>query len=582
MVARLLRSLRWIPAIPLALALAACTDGTTPDVIAFDVPALTLGPSLTGSLSVRNAGPRAVGPIELRSGPVSAGGATDVPGAHLVVDPPELSTLPAGASAVLQVRIESGTLLQAGTYATELVAAIPGAETRLPVSFTMPAVTGVEAAAVQITSGPTTVRQGDVTPYRAEARDTAGAPLQGAAITWSVTPQDAGFVAPSGALVAYQPGTLTLRAHVGGLTARLDVTVSARGLGGDAVRVGEGAVLERHTSDLWLHGSYAYTGTWGARTRNGVSLWGDALNVWDLSTPTSPVRVDAVSIEARTLNDVKVRSDGALAVITHEGDNAGRNGVTFLDLADPAHPAVLSRFTQGLESGVHNAWLDGDYAYLVVDGVGNGLRILDIRDPRAPRLAASFYGGSSFLHDVYVRDGLAFLSHWNAGLIILDVGNGVAGGSPTNPVEVSRVPDLGGQTHNAWYWPESGYVFVGEEDFQSPGHMHVVDLHDLSNPVEVASFRVPGTTPHNFWLDEERGVLYLAWYERGLHALDVSGPLLGDLRAQGREVFGVEYDGQGFGCATVDGTCTWAPQLHGGLLYVSDMNNGLVVLRPTF
>ena len=33
-------------------------------------------------------------------------------------------------------------------------------------------------------------------------------------------------------------------------------------------------------------------------------------------------------------------------------------------------------------------------------------------------------------HDVYVRDGLAFLSHWDAGLIILDVGNGMAGGSP--------------------------------------------------------------------------------------------------------------------------------------------------------
>ena len=62
----------------------------------------------------------------------------------------------------------------------------------------------------------------------------------------------------------------------------------------------------------------------------------------------------------------------------------------------------------------------------------------------------------------------AFLSHWDAGLIILDVGNGIAGGSPASPVEVSRIKTVGGQTHNAWYWPAAGYVFVGEENFGRP------------------------------------------------------------------------------------------------------------------
>jgi hypothetical protein len=165
--------------------------------------------------------------------------------------------------------------------------------------------------------------------------------------------------------------------------------------------------------------------------------------------------------------------------------------------------------------------------------------------------------------------------------VILDVGNGIVGGSPTNPVEVSRV-DLDGQTHNAWYWPDAGYVFVGEEDFGTPGIMHVVDVSDLRDPIEVASFAVPGTTPHNFWLDEGSGVLFLAWYENGVRALDVSGQLLGELDRQGREVFGVQYDGPGLGCVSADGTCAWAPQLHEGLLYVSDMNNGLVVLDPSF
>ena len=174
-------------------------------------------------------------------------------------------------------------------------------------------------------------------------------------------------------------------------------------------------------------------------------------------------------------------------------------------------------------------------------------------------VVASFYGGSISLHDVYVRDGFAFLSHWNAGLIILDVGNGVAGGSPTNPVEVGRVQTAGGQTHNAWYWPAAGYVFVGEEDFATPGIMHVVDVSDMANPREVATFAVPGTTPHNFWMDEAREILYVAWYSNGIRALDVSGELTGALDQQGREIAGFLY-AQGSGAEFPEQT--WAPQLH--------------------
>ena len=259
------------------------------------------------------------------------------------------------------------------------------------------------------------------------------------------------------------------------------------------------------TSDLWVHGTVAYTGTIDI----GTGIPGNTMWAWDVSNPATPVRSASVVVDARTVNDVKIRADGTLGLITHEGSN---------------------------------------------------------------QVVASFYGGSSFLHDVYLRNGLAFLSHWDAGLIILDVSNGVAGGSPTNPVLVGRVQTVGGQTHNAWYWPAAGYVFVGEESSR-PGVVHVVDVSDLSNPEEVATFGVSGDTPHNFWLDEARGILYVAWYSRGLRAIDVGGELLGPLETQGREVGSIEYSGATF---------SWAPQLHGGLVYVSDIISGLWILRPEF
>jgi len=346
--------------------------------------------------------------------------------------------------------------------------------------------------------------------------------------------------------------------------------------------VGHGEITEQFTSDLWVHGSVAYTGTWNVRGP-GPNMAGNTLWSWDVSNPESPVRGNPLVVDARGVNDVKVRADGAIGVITHEASEDSLNGVTLFDLSNPLAPTQITRFTSTLNNGVHNAWIEGDFVYLAVDGASpnDGLRILDISDPQNPTIAASFYGGSSFLHDVYVRDGLAFLSHWDAGLIILDVGNGMAGGSPGNPVEVSRLLVSGGQTHNAWYWPATGYIFVGEEDFGTPGVLHVIDGRDLTQLTEVATYAVSGAPPHNHWLDETNEILYVGWYGNGLWAIDVSGELMGELDLQGREIASSQYADVG-DCPSPasTSTCSWAPQLHNGDIYVSDLNTGLWVLRP--
>ncbi len=431
---------------------------------------------------------------------------------------------------------------------------------------------------IRIETGPSEVRQGDVVSFGAVVTQD-GSPSE-VSVDWSVEPAGAGLIKVDGRFVAYRPGGATVVAEAQNVRAEKAITISLRGVSDRTFSVvGHGEVRDRFTSDLWLNGGFAYTGTWGTRNSGTGRFQGNRLYAWDISNPSSPTITDSVAVTAGTVNDVKIRDDGTLAVLTHEGSGDGLNGITLLDLSDPLHPQVISRFTATLEQGVHNVWIDGDFVYAVVDGSSrsSGLRILDISDPANPSIAASFYGGDQFLHDVYVRDGLAFLSHWDPGLIILDVGNGIAGGSPQNPVEVSRKQTVGGDTHNAWYDPESGYVFVGEEDFSTPGKMHVVDAQDLANPREVATYTVEGTTPHNFWLDEENDVLYAAWYNQGIFAIDVSGELLGELHRQGRTIASFTYDGVG-NCQS-SGTCTWAPQWHAGHLWVSDMNSGLWALR---
>jgi hypothetical protein len=46
------------------------------------------------------------------------------------------------------------------------------------------------------------------------------------------------------------------------------------------------------------------------------------------------------------------------------------------------------------------------------------------------------------LHDIDVKDGLAYLSYWNDGLVILDVGKGIKGAVGTRSSSPSTSTDL--------------------------------------------------------------------------------------------------------------------------------------------
>ncbi len=582
---RLPLQIHWkaLVAIATGAVVGSCSDSAAPGdltEISFSSAFVHLNGLAPQTVIVRNSGRVAAGPITLNGAAFTNGGGAAAAGLTLEITPDELATLNPGDSAVVTLRLASiSPTVADGTYLTTLSAIVGDSiASSLGVDVRVAACLG-EPFRVADLSGATSITQGDIVQLTADVRDSTGAVAATPCVSWAVTPAGAGYVTADGAFVGYQPGVAMIVAASGLGSDSIPVTIQARGLSGSFATTGVGVVSDRYSSDVWVHGTTVYQGTWSSRNGNS----GNTLYVWDVSDPTAPLLADSVMIDARTVNDVKVRADGALAAITHEGSNDGQNGVTLLDLADPLHPTVITRFFQSLETGVHNAWLDGNYLYLVVDGVSptSGLRVLDITDLANPMVVSDYYAGSSFLHDVYVRDGLAFLSHWNAGLVILDVGNGVAGGSPAAPVEVSRLVVAGGQTHNVWYWPTAGYAFVGEEDFSSPGIMHVVDVRDLSNPREVGSYALSGTTPHNFWLDESSGVLYLAWYANGLVALDVAGDLMGELDKQGREYAVWDYGGGG-GCpaAFFTATCTWAPQVHNGKIYIADMNTGFRVAEP--
>ena len=128
------------------------------------------------------------------------------------------------------------------------------------------------------------------------------------------------------------------------------------------------------------------------------------------------------------------------------------------------------------------------------------------------------------------------------------------------------------------------YAFVGEEEpgalgSSSAGDIHVLDVHDLSHPYEVAFFHVDGAGTHNFSVDEAQGILYAAYYNGGVRAIDIRGGLEGcdaghrapdgrcDLASQGREL--------AHGLLDKSPTYVWGVKFLPPYVYASDMLDGL-------
>jgi hypothetical protein len=60
------------------------------------------------------------------------------------------------------------------------------------------------------------------------------------------------------------------------------------------IESGGNNVPERFSSDLWVHGEWAYTGTWGGTPRTGSP--GDVIKVWSLDATGAPSLADSVNV----------------------------------------------------------------------------------------------------------------------------------------------------------------------------------------------------------------------------------------------------------------------------------------------
>ena len=432
------------------------------------------------------------------------------------------------------------------------------------------------------------VKTGDVVNFKVKAIDKKGNEIKNIPVQYSFTGKSfdksnsaSGLILEDGRFVGDVAGKYIISAKVGNITSSKVVNVFPRNVNREINNVGNGLVNDKHTSDFWVFEGvdgrdYAVTGTWGA---DGKAYF------WDVTNPSKIKKIDSIQVDARTVNDVKVSQDGKICVISREGASNRKNGIIIIDVTNPKDVKIISEYTKNLTGGVHNVFIDNNHIY----ALSNGERyyIINIDNPNKPIQVGMFEVGKEgqAIHDVWIENGIAYSSNWKDGVYLVDVGNGIAGGSPSNPVPFGDYSYDSGAHHATFPYKSKStgkfYTVLGDEIFpkgvnpngtnETAGFLHFVDFTDTKNPVEVAKYELPTHGSHNFWIEDD--ILYVAMYTGGLRVVDLSGDLLGDLYKQGREI-GYILTGNPNGYIPND-TMVWGAQLYKGHIFYSDFNSGI-------
>jgi hypothetical protein len=452
-------------------------------------------------------------------------------------------------------------------------------------------------AALDLSASAATARTGDVVRFTAKPKDAAGRPIDGLSVRWlvaAIANIGGAMIDDEGTFVADEQGVYTVTAIVGTQSADAVVRVAPRSVGRGIEVVGRVPIPVRG-AEVWIHpnGRCAY-----------YSTISDRVYAIDVADASHPRIVDSMTIDARIINDVMTTEDGKYGVFSREGASNRKNGIAIFDAGDPCHPKVIADYNETVSGGVHSSFVYQGHVYLTDDATGS-MRVISIKDPYQPREVGRWQTSQTeqgrYVHDIDIKDGLAYLSYLNDGLIILDIGNGIKGGTPEKPMLVSQLKydleylyrrveqryGLGPRgTHTAWR--HGKYVFVGDEVYASRpakghengndltwGRLQVVDVSNIEKPRIVAWYEPTDGGVHNIWVAGDS--LYIGNYQGGGRVVDISGDLKGDLLRQGREMAWLfTADSAG---SKPRSTFTWGAVVKDGMIYFNDINTGLWITK---
>jgi choice-of-anchor B domain-containing protein len=297
-------------------------------------------------------------------------------------------------------------------------------------------------------------------------------------------------------------------------------------------------------------------------------------------------------------------------------------GLSVVDVTNPANPVEITQIP-----GVKSAWREvavyGHFAYVVTEGQGSGLLIVDLSNLPSMNLSYHTYTGDgaisgqlSTAHTIQIDTVKNILYVYgsnlaNGGALALDIGQ-----DPYNPVYKGQFNSF--YLHGGYAYNDTVY---GAQIYQ--GCFSILDFKNKATPILLQTQNTPGYFTHSTWLSESRKVLFAtdevsgafmsafnisdkqnitlldkfqptpesgsiphnvcilkdwainSWYRDGLIIIDAHRPE--NLVEVGN------YDTYPAASGTgMDGAWGVYPYLPSGNILVSNVNEGLFILSPTY
>lgn len=309
---------------------------------------------------------------------------------------------------------------------------------------------------------------------------------------------------------------------------------------------------------------------WGYVDGNGdeyalVGLMDGGVAIVSLANPSNPQVLQTIPGVPSTWRDLKTYQDHAY--IINDDGGFGGSGLLVLDLSTlPGTVAYKDTMINGFATA-HNLYMDGGYLYVVGGDLNGGIEILDVAtDPWRPNFVGAYT--TNYVHDVYVRNNIAYAGELNNGLTLIDVSN------KTLPQIVGNQTYNGNFTHNTWLNDASTVCFTTDEvnegwvyswNVADPGNIQYLDgiRSSLSNGLAI---------PHNTHVLND--YLVTSYYKDGLNIVDAARP---------HNLIEVGYydtfNGSGGG---FDGLWGAYPFFPSGVVIGSDMTGGLYVFDVSY
>ncbi|HLF14383.1 MAG TPA: choice-of-anchor B family protein [Bacteroidota bacterium] len=267
---------------------------------------------------------------------------------------------------------------------------------------------------------------------------------------------------------------------------------------------------------------------------NGCGNWSPGgILIFDLADPVNPVYRGEYA--GTYIHDCYVKNDTIFGAAIYG------TGIVVINATVKTSPVTLDTISYP-GAGTHNTSTTVDGRYILsTDEIGTTAKTLKIWDRATSAKVAEYVGSpTAIVHNVFVRDSMAIMSYYTAGIRVVDISD------PTTPVEIGGYDSYPVDDHaaytGAWsvypFFP-SGKIIIGDME----SGMYVVEVNvdaplppapfgaysDYSSPTGITltwtdpSQKGDGSPLTDFKLHLYRGAAYIAEVDSGIETYADAG-----------------------------------------------------------